>query len=88
LSAKEICQVLHKEDTEVLGRKDGEAGLIYTARRYDAEGRRASLVLGDGTREGRLRVDIMTDCLSVDLDGVSLFYLSCRYRMIIQHSSY
>jgi hypothetical protein len=55
LSAKEICQVLHKEDTEVLGRKDGEAGLIYTARRYDAEGRRARLVLGDGTREGAFK---------------------------------
>jgi hypothetical protein len=48
LGGKEICEVLRKEDTDML---KNEMKVIYTAKRYDAEGTRARLVLGDGTRE-------------------------------------
>lgn len=49
LGGKEISDILKREDREVL--KKDEMKVIYTAKRYDADGKRARLVLGDGTRE-------------------------------------
>jgi hypothetical protein len=53
LGGKEIAEVLRREDREVLKRE--EMKVIYTAKRYDADGTRARLVLGDGTREGMFK---------------------------------
>ncbi len=48
-AGRRICDVLEMEDTGL--RRGPPMMLIYTARRYDAEGSRARLVLGEGTRE-------------------------------------
>lgn len=53
LGGKDIAEVLKREDKEVL--KNEEMKVIYTAKRYDADGTRARLVLGDGTREGMFK---------------------------------
>jgi hypothetical protein len=53
LAGKEIAEALSREDREVL--KNEEMKVIYTAKRYDTEGMRARIVLGDGTREGMFK---------------------------------
>lgn len=53
LGGREIAEALKKEDKEVL--KSEEMKVIYTAKRYDAEGIRARVTLSDGTREGMFK---------------------------------